>query len=91
MTEIFKLVGTITVNGLEGVKSGLKSVESQAVKLDKAFTKFGRQSVKVGTELSKNITAPIVAMGAAVGVLASKTGAYADHLLDLSQIIGRIS
>lgn len=88
MTEIFKLFGTITVNGLEGVKSGLKSVESQAVKLDKALTKFGRQASKVGTDLAKNVTAPMVAMGAAIGVMAGKTADYADNLLDLADITG---
>lgn len=87
-SQIFKLFGTIGVNGLEGVSKGLKSLDGQLKQADKALVKFGRQSVKIGTNLTKNITAPIVAAGAAIGFATLKTGQYADSLLDLTEITG---
>lgn len=59
--------------------------------LDKSETKverFGKNAQKVGASLTKNITLPIIAVGAAFVGLAVKAGNAADKLLDLEQITG---
>jgi hypothetical protein len=86
--EIFKLFGTIAVNGLEGVKTKLKDLDKQVASMDKALTKFGRQSVKVGTSFSKSFSAPIAAAGAGIIALAVKTGEFSSEILKLEATTG---
>jgi hypothetical protein len=85
---IFKLLGEITVNGLGAVKTGLATVESQFTQAEKAVFKFGRQCTSIGTTLSKDITAPLVALGAAVALTANKTIEFADKLTNLETVTG---
>jgi TP901 family phage tail tape measure protein len=86
--EIFKLFGTITANGLDGVSGALKSIDSQFKQADKALVKFGRQSVKIGTTMTKNLTVPIVALGAVV----TKFGADFEKSMQTSiSIMGDVS
>jgi TP901 family phage tail tape measure protein len=86
--EIFKLFGTIAVNGLNGVSGALKSIDSQFQQADKALVKFGRQSVKIGTTMTKNLTVPIVALGAVV----TKFGADFEKSMQTSiSIMGDVS
>lgn len=88
MRRIFELAGQITVNGLEALKKNLTGLEADLQKADKAIGKFGRQAEKIGTNLTKYVTAPIVGLAGGFAFLAGKTGQYADHLLDLQQITG---
>ena len=91
MREIFALVGEITVAGLDATKAGLQAVENQFTSAEKALFKFGQQSQKIGTTLSKDITAPLVAASAAVGLLAEKTVNYAVSLSKLEDQTGMSS
>ena len=53
-----------------------------------ATVKLGRTMQSVGKGLSTSVTAPMLAAGAAVGVLASKTAEYGDRIDKLSQRLG---
>jgi hypothetical protein len=88
MRKIFELAGTISVNGLEAMQRGLKAIEGDLEKADKALTKFGRQTVKAGTSLTKTLTAPIVGLAATIAIAADKTGQYAQELINLEQKSG---
>lgn len=48
-TEVFKLVGTITLDGLNKVISGLERIEGEAKNTDNAFQRLGKGFVKVGS------------------------------------------
>ena len=50
--------------------------------------KLGANLTKTGSALTKNVTAPILALGAGMLALATKTGNYADSLLDLEAATG---
>lgn len=86
--EIFSLHGIVEASGLKQVVEGLQAIDKQLVKVDKAFTQFGRQTAKIGTTLSKNITAPLVAVGAAVVLATNKTLDYAENLVKLEGVTG---
>lgn len=88
MREIFKLFGTITLQGLEGVNKQLSSVDKQAAKLERALSKFGKNVQSAGMSLSKGLTAPIAAIGTGMLALTTKTGEYAESLLNLEQSTG---
>jgi hypothetical protein len=86
--ELFKLFGLIGMQGVEVVEKDLKKIDKQSRKLQKEIGRLGRKVSDVGKVLTKAFTAPLLAMAAGVGVLAVKTGEYADKLLDLEQITG---
>lgn len=88
MRKIFELAGKISADGLEAVQKGLKNIEGDLEKADKALTKFGRQSVKAGTTLTKYVTAPLVGLGATLAIVADRTGEYAHELGVLEQKSG---
>ena len=81
MNEIFRLFGSV---GVEGVDKAEKEAESLVSKWEKAGKKMG----DVGKSLSLKLTAPIVAATGAIFALATKTGDYADRILDLTDITG---
>ena len=76
------------MQGVEIVEKDLKKIDKQSRKLQKEIGRLGRKVSDVGKVLTKAFTAPLLAMSAGVGVLAVKTGEYADKLLDLEQITG---
>lgn len=65
MTELFKLAGIITIEGLEAAQAGLKNLETNARNALKPLAKFGRQAQATGKVLTKNITLPLAALGTA--------------------------
>ena len=80
MSEVANLAIKISADVKEATK-GLRDVQS----------KMGEMSQKVGTagkNMTKWVTGPMVAVGAGMFGLASKTGAYADRILDLNAITG---
>lgn len=85
---VFKLFGMIGMKGLEKVDKDLKAVDKQAKQLARSLTKTGRNISKMGANLSGKLTAPIVALAGGLTLLAVKTGAYADKMLDLEEITG---
>lgn len=71
------------------------SVGGDVSGLEKAFADVGKNIEEVGKRiegfgktLSKSLTAPIVAAGASIVGLATASGAYADRILDLTDITG---
>src|SRR6056297_429265 len=57
-------------------------------KMQGKMKKMGSSLTKTGGALTKFVTGPIVGAGAAIGALATKTGNYADSVLDLNTATG---
>jgi hypothetical protein len=87
MRKVFALFGTIALEGMSTVNKNLSAVDKEARKAQKTIAMFGKNVEKAGVALTK-MTAPIAGLGAAMVLLANKTGQYADKLLDLEQITG---
>jgi hypothetical protein len=73
---------------MEGVARGLKVLDDKAKAFSKTLEKQGRDLSKAGTTLTKFISGPVMGLTAGMGLLASKTGEYADGLMDLRDITG---
>jgi hypothetical protein len=91
MREIFKLVGTITLDGLEGVKKGLDAIDKQSAIAAKTFNKLGKDVSDIGTIFTKLVSGPITALVGTMALAAGKAGEYADRLGDLVEITGMSS
>lgn len=88
MRKIFELHGTVGVDGLEGVKKSFDAIDKQLTVVAKNLKKTGENFEKVGGFLTKTITAPLLAVGATLGVAITKTAEYADKILDLQEVTG---
>lgn len=88
MRKLFQLVGELTVDGMKTVQTGLTDVDKKAKLLTKKLDKMSRAAGALGSSMTKNITGPVVAVGAALIFAAEKTGKYADKILDMTQITG---
>lgn len=82
MKELFRLAAVITMEGLEGVRSGLQSIDKEAKKTYKALTQVGQKVAEVGSKMSMMITLPVAA--ATAGILKLTDGAS-----DLSETIAK--
>jgi phage-related minor tail protein len=70
------------------IGADFKDLEKGFADVDKKLKSFGKETTKVGQDLSMNLTAPIVGLGLAIFATAQKTGDYADRILDLEAITG---
>lgn len=66
---------------IDGLKKGLSNATNQ-------LQEFGKKATSIGKSLSKNVTAPIAAIGAAAFANTVRIGNFADALLDLEQQTG---
>lgn len=87
MREVFKLVGRITTEGFGELGTKLDKAGRAVEKTAKRIDRFGRNMQKIGGNITK-LTAPLAAVVGGMTILATKTGQYADKLLDLEQITG---
>lgn len=74
--------------GMAKAKAALTDFEKSAKRIGKDFEKFGKSLNKVGSSLSSNLTLPILAAGAALGVALKKTADYGDELVNMSNRTG---
>lgn len=86
--EIFKLFGYIAINGIDKAYKQFEALDSSAAKVYKTLDKVSKAANSIGRTFTASLTVPITAVAGAIGALASKTGQYADKLLDLQQITG---
>jgi hypothetical protein len=70
-------IGAVT----SGLDAGLSAAE-------KKLQAFGKSATQLGKSLSKNVTAPLAAIGAAAFAASARVGNFADELLDLEQQTG---
>lgn len=63
--KLFKLVGEVTLEGMAQVNKGLVTVDKNARKAERTIAKFGKNMSAVGANLTKFVTVPLVAFGAA--------------------------
>lgn len=73
---------------LDNSKSAVDKFGEAAIKAGEGMKKAGDRMVSAGKGLTKNVTAPILAVGGSLVALASKTGQYADSVLDLEAATG---
>jgi hypothetical protein len=66
---------------IDDLKKGLSNAQNQ-------LQEFGKKATSIGVSLSKNVTAPIAAIGAAAFANTVRIGNFADALLDLEQQTG---
>jgi hypothetical protein len=85
---VFKLFGVIGLKGGDIAKKDLKALGEAGEKLSKTLNTVAKSANHLGTLLSKSFTAPLAVVGGAVGVLAVKTGQYANKLSELAQTTG---
>lgn len=88
MVELFKLAGTVTVDGMTQVQKNLKGLEGDLRKAMKPMVRFGKQAERTGKILTQNLTLPLAAIGGA----ATKFAADFDKSLTTSlAIMGDVS
>lgn len=66
MRKIFELHGLISVDGLENAKKGLSDIDKSLKKASSQLVKTGKSFEKIGTGLTKYLTAPLLAASAVV-------------------------
>ncbi|GBU21084.1 hypothetical protein R80B4_00973 [Fibrobacteres bacterium R8-0-B4] len=86
--EIFRIVGTVSFDGMTDSLKKLDKLAQKGNDVVKGFAKFAKELDNIGLKLSRAFTVPLAAATAAVGALAVKTGSYADNLLGLEQSTG---
>jgi TP901 family phage tail tape measure protein len=79
-TSLFDLVGRVIVTGTEQFNRSISQVEGKTLSLAGKLDALSVRSQKIGSALTKNVTLPIVAVGAAV----IKTGADFDKAMTRS-------
>lgn len=77
-----------TENQLERFENQLGSLNDKWKQVGETMTETGNKMATVGDKLTKGLTVPMAAAGAAIVGAAKKSGEAADRLLDLSDITG---
>lgn len=70
--------------GAAKAKAAMSAFEKSVKPVVREFNKFGKGMEKAGESLSKNLTLPILAAGAAIGVAVSKMASYGSEINDMS-------
>jgi plasmid maintenance system antidote protein VapI len=70
------------------IGANIKNFEDNLEQAGRRMERFGRDMQRFGRTLSRNITAPLLAMGGGILAIQKQTGEFADRILDLSQITG---
>ena len=86
--ELFKLWGIIGTQGVEATKGDLKAIDKQVRKTQKEFERLGRRVSDVGKVLTKALTLPLMAVGAAVGKMRAD---FDQALTESTAIMGDLS
>lgn len=71
-------------DGMNKAKSALSDFEKSAKRIAKDLDKFGKSMEGMGRKLSTNLSLPIAAVGAAIGVAMHKTAEYADEINNMA-------
>ena len=85
--QLFKLFGSILIDDKEA-NASLTKTEKKTTTLANKMGKMGESVGNAGKKMSMFATGPIVAAGAGILALASKTANAADRILDLADITG---
>ena len=70
------------------VGANIRNFQKGMENASKSMKRLGRNVERTGKNLSRNLTAPLAALGTGLIALQKQTGNYADELLDLSEISG---
>ena len=83
--ELFKILGTIAIDGVEKASDGLDKVSSAAKKVGDKLVGAGEKVEKVGKKMTTAITVPL----ATLGTLSTKTAAsFEDGMLKVQSLSG---
>lgn len=85
--DVFALIGRLRTEGFDTLQKSLGKMDKGLAKATNKLNKFGKDVQKIGVNITK-LTAPFAGAIAGIGILAVKTGEYADKLLDLEQVTG---
>lgn len=95
MLELFKIVGRIALEGHDAVTAGLDKVDRKASdsaaqlrKTGEAMERFGRRTTSAGKSLSKFVTGPIAAVGAATFAFTNKVADMGDRVAKTARQTG---
>jgi len=88
MRKMFELYGEIGIKGIEFVGKQLRDIDKQGKALSRSLGKLGRDFERTGTNVTKMLSGPIIALFGGMTLLAGKTAEYADKLTDLVEITG---
>lgn len=86
--ELFKLWGVIGTQGVDQTKAELKSIDRQVRKTQKEFERLGRRVAATGKVLTKALTLPLLAVGAAVGKFRAD---FDQAMTESTAIMGELS
>ena len=78
--EVFKLLGKIALDGATEVKKGVEEIEDRAEKLGKKFETVGKRVTDTGKHMTTLVTGPLVALGAGVLALTTRTAKAGDEI-----------
>lgn len=78
--DIFKLVGTIVLDGIDKVNSQIDGVVNKAQNVGDKFQNVGNKMAGVGTKMSIGLTAPLTLLGK------TAIGAYKDFDYGMSEV-----
>lgn len=70
------------------IGANIRNFQKGMENASKSMKRMGRNVERTGKNLSRNLTAPLAALGTGLIALQKQTGNYADELLDLSEISG---
>ena len=90
MSEVASLnidLSLLTAKFNEGCARASKAMsdfEKSVKPIARSFDKFGKQLESTGKSLTTNLTLPILAAGAAIGVALNKTAAYGDEINNMA-------
>ncbi len=68
ITELFSLVGRISAAGIDTTKKELTAIDKEARRVRTQFNKLGKSAQKLGKDMTKFITVPLLAAGVAATV-----------------------
>jgi hypothetical protein len=73
---------------MKQINKDITDAEKSVKTFQKELGRLGANLSRIGTELSKNLSVPLAAVGTAIGVASLKTGEYASQLLSMSEATG---
>lgn len=75
-------------DGINAARAKLTEFEKSAAGIAKKLDKFGKSMESIGKKLSTNLSLPIAAAGAALGLAINKTSEYGDELVNMANRTG---
>lgn len=86
--EVFSLIGRLTLDGAQEVRSKLQETEGAAEQIGQGFRDVGGKMTELGGNMTKWVTGPAAAIGGSLLALATKTADYGEEVLMAAERTG---